>query len=98
MGAILSEKGDPWSSENPPIISGHIHDEQKVGTNIWYPGSAMQHGYSSNTPCLYVLEYEDIFCESDDSSNESSNELSTEIDVPFKITRVVLDIKNKKII
>ena len=42
MGHIISTEGDEWSDEYPPIISGHIHDYQKIN-NIFYPGSAIQH-------------------------------------------------------
>jgi DNA repair exonuclease SbcCD nuclease subunit len=30
MGAIVSEKGDEWPSNYPPVISGHIHEAQVV--------------------------------------------------------------------
>jgi DNA repair exonuclease SbcCD nuclease subunit len=39
-----SETGDRWSSEYPPLISGHIHSYQWIG-NVFYPGSAMQHSF-----------------------------------------------------
>lgn len=54
MGAIISEVGDEWDDCLPSVISGHIHEEQKVGTNIWYPGSAIQHGYSMVSVQKYV--------------------------------------------
>lgn len=44
MGAIESIDGDVWSEDLPPVISGHIHDNQRVG-NVYYPGSAMQHSF-----------------------------------------------------
>ncbi len=31
--------GDDWSTDLPPIISGHIHGCQKLDTGVWYPGS-----------------------------------------------------------
>ena len=45
MGAILSEDGDEWNYEYPFVVSGHIHDFQKVGENIYYPGSPLQHSF-----------------------------------------------------
>lgn len=42
MGAIISVDGDRWTSEYPDVISGHIHKNQKIGSNIYYPGSSMQ--------------------------------------------------------
>ena len=43
-----STKGDSWDSEYPPVISGHIHDAQKVGENIYYTGSPIQHTFGEN--------------------------------------------------
>jgi len=45
MGAIVSTEGDEWKEEYPYVISGHIHDNQKVGNNIYYPGSPLQHSF-----------------------------------------------------
>jgi DNA repair exonuclease SbcCD nuclease subunit len=39
MGIIKSVQGDRWESNMPLVISGHIHDRQKVNSNILYPGS-----------------------------------------------------------
>jgi len=49
MGAINSSCGDKWSSNWPLVISGHVHNKQWVGTNIYYPGSAMQHAFGQST-------------------------------------------------
>ena len=48
MGAIVSEDGDEWLDEFPQIISGHIHDNQKVGSNIYYPGTPLQHSFGDS--------------------------------------------------
>lgn len=48
MGAITSIDGDEWKEEYPYIISGHIHDNQKVGKNIYYPGSPLQHSFGDS--------------------------------------------------
>lgn len=45
MGAIVSEIGDEWSEEYPPVVTGHIHDYQRVGKNILYTGTPVQHSY-----------------------------------------------------
>lgn len=47
-GAIISNVGDEWDEDYPPVISGHIHDEQKVGKNIYYPGSSRQLSFGEN--------------------------------------------------
>ena len=48
MNQITSEEGDVWDPAFPPVISGHIHDAQTVGENVFYPGSAIQHGFGES--------------------------------------------------
>ena len=63
MGAIVSIDGDTWNSENPYVISGHIHDNQKVGDNIYYPGSPLQHAFGDTDTrvlCHISIDEEDI--------------------------------------
>jgi hypothetical protein len=45
MGAIVSKIGDEWEEDLPPIISGHIHDFQRIQSNILYVGTPMQHAF-----------------------------------------------------
>ena len=47
MGAFNSEIGDVWIESNPYVISGHIHLNQKLGENIYYPGSAIQTAFGA---------------------------------------------------
>jgi DNA repair exonuclease SbcCD nuclease subunit len=51
MGGIVSETGDCWESDGPLVISGHIHEKQWIGKNIYYTGVPMQHSFgdSGNT-------------------------------------------------
>ena len=48
MGAIVSEEGDKWDLNLPQIISGHIHSNQKIQENIYYPGSSMQNAFGES--------------------------------------------------
>jgi len=46
MGAIESStKGDVWDVNYPPVISGHIHDSQTIGENVFYTGTPIQHSF-----------------------------------------------------
>ncbi len=45
MGAFTSVDGDEWLTTSPYIISGHIHDYQKLQNNILYLGTPIQHSY-----------------------------------------------------
>lgn len=46
MGAITSVDGDVYPIDNPFVISGHIHDYQRIQENIVYIGTPIQHTYS----------------------------------------------------
>ena len=48
MGAIESEDGDKWDLELPYVVSGHIHSNQTIQPNIYYPGAAMQHAFGES--------------------------------------------------
>lgn len=49
MGAIVSIDGDKWELTNPFIISGHIHDKQRIQSNVFYTGSSIQHAFGEST-------------------------------------------------
>jgi hypothetical protein len=64
MGAIVSVDGDVWPTENPMIISGHIHSKQWVQDNIYYTGSALQHAFGeseNNTVAIMTLKHDRQF-------------------------------------
>lgn len=44
MGAVVST-AEEWGPDYPPLISGHIHDYQRVRENLVYVGTPIQHGY-----------------------------------------------------
>lgn len=48
MGAIVSVEGDKWSDMYPHVVSGHIHSRQRIQSNIYYTGSAMQHAFGES--------------------------------------------------
>lgn len=48
MGAIISVEGDKWDINFPQIISGHIHNKQKIQDNIYYSGSSMQNAFGES--------------------------------------------------
>lgn len=43
-GSVLSTRGDPWSSDLPPIYSGHIHEYQTL-PGVTYVGTFMQQNF-----------------------------------------------------
>lgn len=48
MGHLLSTEGDEWCDDYPLVISGHIHDYQKL-SNVLYVGSPMQHAFGDRS-------------------------------------------------
>jgi DNA repair exonuclease SbcCD nuclease subunit len=68
MGAIVSEVGDKWNEDLPPVISGHIHDSQ-ILKNIHYVGSGMQHAFGETSKKhVWMLDFE-VDEESEDKFN-----------------------------
>lgn len=55
MGAIVSTIGDEWDEKSPFVISGHIHDNQKIGENILYPGTPLQHSFGDTDKRVLCL-------------------------------------------
>lgn len=49
MGAIKSLAGDKWSTDYPLVISGHIHDYDRLQDNIIYVGTPMQHAFGDRS-------------------------------------------------
>lgn len=45
---MTSTEGDIWPEEYPFVVSGHIHDEQWLQSNIYYTGSSMQHAFGES--------------------------------------------------
>lgn len=60
MGGIISENGDEWDEDFPPVFSGHIHDFQKPQENIIYTGTPYQHSFSDDEDKgIYILNFRD---------------------------------------
>lgn len=38
MGSIISYNGDDWSKNYPQVVTGHIHEKQRLDNNVYYPG------------------------------------------------------------
>jgi DNA repair exonuclease SbcCD nuclease subunit len=45
MGMIESKAGDPWDTNHPLVISGHVHDYDRLQPNLIYVGTPMQHAF-----------------------------------------------------
>jgi len=50
-----STEGDNWPNDYPLVVSGHIHNEQKLQSNIYYPGSSMQHAFGESSNKIVAL-------------------------------------------
>lgn len=62
MGAIISQEGDKWSLENSLMVSGHIHDYDKLQDNMIYIGTPIQHSFgdkSDKTVSLFTFQEKD---------------------------------------
>jgi hypothetical protein len=45
FGHVISEKGDDWNDNNPLLISGHIHEYQRLA-NVIYVGTPYQTNFA----------------------------------------------------
>lgn len=54
MGTQISTKGDSWSTDLPPIYSGHIHEYQ-ILNNITYVGTFHQQNYGETPDKALML-------------------------------------------
>lgn len=81
MGAFKSVEGDDWSTNHPYIISGHIHDFQKLQNNILYLGTPIQHSFGdTSNKRIALIKFENKI---DDHSD-------------LNIEKIKLDLKLKK--
>lgn len=47
-GGVISETGDPWPTDYPYVVSGHIHDYQQVQENLLYIGTPIHHSFDGD--------------------------------------------------
>jgi DNA repair exonuclease SbcCD nuclease subunit len=60
MGMVKSIIGDSYPIDYPYVVSGHIHSNQTIQENIYYPGSSLEHSYGESIknviPCFIFEE------------------------------------------
>lgn len=59
MGAFLSVEGDKWDINYPNLISGHIHENQKLQENVYYPGASMDDSYGNTKNIIAYITFND---------------------------------------
>ena len=88
-GTTISTVGDKWDSDNPMIISGHIHDEHTLvpkdpeGTGyIHYVGALIQASFGEkDNNAMWLCEIEKD--EGDEEEGESCNFTHEKVDLEF---------------
>lgn len=89
MGTFESEHGDLCKSDYPFIVSGHIHKNQMLKQNIYYPGSCMQHTFAENEKNIIAyLEFK---------QNKIFSRCELPLEISKKITKYV-ELKDMKLI
>ena len=87
MGAFRSVDGDVIDPDIPLIVSGHIHNRQRIG-NVFYPGVPMQHNYTDDG-----MESNEVICLVDPFHSSVEN---IEVKLPRKITLRTSSLKDVK--
>jgi len=75
LGSVKENVGDVWPETNPLIISGHIHTKRWLQSNIFYPGSPIQHTFAEDPDKTFLIM----------DSNDLQMEFRT-LDLPKKHT------------
>lgn len=75
---MISTTGDVWLKEYPLLISGHIHQKQRLAENVIYPGSSVPTSFT-DADQRYVLEFDTITFE----------EIYVPLDIETKLTQFV---------
>lgn len=90
MNKITSNAGDLWDENYPPVVSGHIHEAQKLG-NIYYIGSAIQTSFGDTSPKrLWFIKW-DIENENDFLIEKIDLELRKKILLKFTTNEIIED-------
>ena len=74
LGIIRSELGDPWSNSYPLLISGHIHEYERLGKNIIYVGTPRMKTFGDHkekTVSLFTFNSKGDSDSKGDSSSDS---------------------------
>ena len=92
MGGIISETGDEWDEEYPPVFSGHIHDYQMPQKNIVYTGTPYQHSFGDEeNKGIFLLKFEN-------KDNWNLEKIELEIIKKRYITMNISEFKDYKIL
>lgn len=58
MSQVTSTKGDIYEEDWPMVISGHIHERQKLGNNVQYVGTPWKHSFTNEcTKTTSLLDF-----------------------------------------
>lgn len=77
LGSIKSMAGMEWKKEYPPLISGHIHERQYVGDNVFYPGSCINHAFSKDSQGVFKFYLNDNMQEMDNLIKRKESIINT---------------------
>lgn len=81
MDAVYSRGGDVWPNYNPLVISGHIHQYQRLGNNIIYTGTPRMSSFADSNDIDEIYKTVSLFTFTEDSWDE----LRIPIKIPPKI-------------
>lgn len=83
MGAIRSEVGDIWPLSSPLVISGHVHDYDRLQPNMIYTGTPIQHAFGDREDkTVSIFRFPII-----PTNNDDINSLFTEERVDLKLPK-----------
>lgn len=91
MDRVISKTGDKWSVEKPLVISGHIHEHQRLAENLIYVGTPRQSSFRDSTDkTISIFEFS-----RDTISKEASKETGISNGVNWVETRIPIGLPIK---
>lgn len=92
MDKVVSKTGDKWTAGNPLVISGHIHEHQRLADNLIYVGTPRQSSFRDSTDkTISIFEFckEPLVISTGNQSGISNSTYWTEtrisVGLPIKI-------------
>lgn len=79
-GLIASKVGDKWETTNPLVISGHIHNYNRLQTNIIFVGAPMYHTFGEDLEASRTISLFDF------QSASECEETRFDLGLPKKLT------------
>lgn len=92
-GSMESTAGDRWSKDSPFVVSGHIHNYQRLRKNILYVGTPIQHEFEDDPTEKTISLLTFVAANNDRKPEEERISLSPDVPGRRKLTLSTKEVK-----